>query len=98
MVDGLQKKRIKPILDVVIARFHQFSRLQKELTATKAALAERKTAMDQGKKIADVAEAVSALQEAGIAWEIVPGVTAAVSAAASASEFPTERGTTNAVV
>ena len=84
VVDGLQKKRIKPILDVAITRFHQFSRLRKELTATKAALAERKTidrakgllmrakgvaedeayallrktAMDQGKKIADVAEAI----------------------------------------
>ena len=45
-----------------------------------------------------VAEEVAALRAAGIAWEIVPGVTAAVSAAASASEFLTERGTTNAVV
>ena len=45
-----------------------------------------------------VAEEVAALRAAGIAWEIVPGVTAAVSAAAAASEFLTERGTTNAVV
>lgn len=84
VVGGLQKDRIKPILDAAIARFHMVSRMRAELTATKAALAERKTidrakgllmkakglseeeayarmrraAMDQGKKLIDVAQAL----------------------------------------
>lgn len=84
VVDGLKKERIKPILDAAITRFSMFSRIRKELDATKAALAERKmidrakgllmrarglgeeeayallrkTAMDQGKKIAEVASAL----------------------------------------
>lgn len=82
VVDGLRQDRIKPILEVAIARFHSFARLRAELSATKAALFERKTidrakgilmkarglseddaygllrktAMDQGKRLADVAE------------------------------------------
>ena len=84
VVAGLQKDRIKPVLDAAIARFQMFSRIRKELDATKAALAERKlidrakgvlmtarglseeeaygllrkTAMDQGKKISEVASAL----------------------------------------
>lgn len=84
VVDGLQKDRIKPVMDAAIARFQLFSRIRKELDATKAALADRKlvdrakgvlmsarglseeeayallrkTAMDQGKKLSDVAEAL----------------------------------------
>lgn len=84
VVGGLQKDRIKPILDAAIARFHMVSRMRAELTATKAALAERKTidrakgllmkakglsedeayarlrkaAMDQGKKLVEVAQAL----------------------------------------
>ncbi|MBX2856560.1 MAG: ANTAR domain-containing protein [Rhodobacteraceae bacterium] len=84
VVDGLKKERIKPILDAAITRFSMFSRIRKELDATKSALAERKmidrakgllmrarglgeeeayallrkTAMDQGKKIAEVASAL----------------------------------------
>ena len=84
VVDGLRKERIKPVLDAAIARFHMFSQIRTELTATKAALAERKTidrakgilmkskglseeeaygllrktAMDQGRKVADVAQAL----------------------------------------
>jgi len=84
VVDGLRQDRIKPILEAAIARFHNFSRLRAELTATKAALTERKTidrakgrlmkargiseeeayallrksAMDQGKRLADVAESL----------------------------------------
>jgi response regulator NasT len=84
VVGGLQKDRIKPILDAAIARFHMVSRMRAELTATKAALAERKTidrakgllmkakglseeeaygrmrkaAMDQGRKLIDVAQAL----------------------------------------
>jgi len=84
VVDGLRQDRIKPILEVAITRFHSFARIRAELTATKAALAERKTidrakgllmkarginedaayallrktAMDQGKRIAEVAESL----------------------------------------
>ncbi len=84
VVAGLQKDRIKPVIDAAIARFQMFSRIRKELDATKAALAERKlidrakglvmsarglseeeayallrkTAMDQGKKMSEVAEAL----------------------------------------
>ncbi|MEL6216965.1 MAG: ANTAR domain-containing protein [Pseudomonadota bacterium] len=84
VVDGLRKERIKPVLDAAIARFKMVSRMRRELEATKAALAERKTidrakgllmaargvseeeayallrrtAMDQKKKIADVAQAL----------------------------------------
>lgn len=84
VVDGLRGDRIKPILDAAIARFAMFSRMRKELDATRAALAERKmidrakgllmsarglseeeayallrkTAMDQGKKLAEVASAL----------------------------------------
>ncbi|MEM6945352.1 MAG: ANTAR domain-containing protein [Pseudomonadota bacterium] len=84
VVDGLRPERIKPVLDAAIARFKMVSRMRRELEATKAALAERKTidrakgllmtargigeeeayallrraAMDQGKKIAEVAGAI----------------------------------------
>jgi response regulator NasT len=42
IVDGLRKERVKPILDLAIARFNAFSRLQRELEETRSALAERK--------------------------------------------------------
>ena len=84
VVDGLRKERVRPIIEMAIARFHAFARLQAELTATKAALAERKTidrakgllmkarsigeeeayallrktAMDQGKRVYDVADSI----------------------------------------
>lgn len=84
VVDGLNKERVKSILDVAIARFNAFSRMRNELEATKQALAERKTldrakgllmrakgiteeeayallrktAMDQGRKVSDVASAL----------------------------------------
>lgn len=44
------------------------------------------------------AEEAAALTEAGIAWEIVPGVTSACAAAASARSFLTERGQTEFLV
>ncbi len=44
------------------------------------------------------AEEAAALDAAGIAWEIVPGVTAASAAAAAGGSFLTERGQTDAVV
>lgn len=84
VVGGVQKDRVKPILDAAIARFHMVSQMRTELAAAKAALAERKTvdrakgllmrakglsedeayallrktAMDQGRKLVDVAEAL----------------------------------------
>ncbi|MEO0678896.1 MAG: ANTAR domain-containing protein [Pseudomonadota bacterium] len=84
VVDGLRQDRIKPVLDAAIARFSMFSRMRKELDATRAALEERKlvdrakgilmsarglsedaayaalrkTAMDQGRKLVDVARAL----------------------------------------
>ncbi len=44
------------------------------------------------------AEEVAALTEAGMAYEIVPGVTAASGASAAAGAFLTERGKSNSVV
>lgn len=84
VVDGLRPERIRPILDAAIARFHLFQRMRAELTATRAALEERKiidrakgllmaargigedeaygllrrAAMDQKKKIAEIAQAL----------------------------------------
>lgn len=84
VVDGLQKDRIKPVLDAAIARFNMFAKLRNELAAAKTALAERKTierakgllmtakgvsedqayallrktAMDQGRKVSEVAAAL----------------------------------------
>lgn len=43
-------------------------------------------------------EEAAALSEAGIEWEVVPGVTAASAAAASAGRFLTERGETDTLV
>jgi response regulator NasT len=42
IVDGLRKERVKPILDLAIARFNAFFRLQRELEETRSVLAERK--------------------------------------------------------
>ncbi|MEO6359292.1 MAG: ANTAR domain-containing protein [Sphingomicrobium sp.] len=42
IVDGLRKERVRPILDLAIRRFNAFSRLQKELSEAKSALADRK--------------------------------------------------------
>ncbi|MEM6383226.1 MAG: ANTAR domain-containing protein [Pseudomonadota bacterium] len=49
IVDGLKKERMKPILNMTIARFKAFNRLQEELASTKAALEER-TVIDQAKR------------------------------------------------
>lgn len=43
VVAGLQSDRIKPVLDVAMARFNADQRLRSELSDTKAKLAERKT-------------------------------------------------------
>jgi len=84
VVDGLNARKIKPILDAAITRFQMFKRMRRELDATKQALSERKTldrakgllmqakglseddayallrktAMDQGRKVIDVATAL----------------------------------------
>ncbi len=42
VVDGLSAGRIKPIMDVAIARFREFQALRKELEEAKSSLAERK--------------------------------------------------------
>jgi len=42
VVDGLQPDRVKPVIDVAIARFAQFQELRAELNKAKTSLAERK--------------------------------------------------------
>ncbi len=42
IVDGLEKKRVQPIIDVAIARFREFQALKDELDSTRNQLAERK--------------------------------------------------------
>lgn len=84
VVDGLRQERVKPILDMAIARFNAFARLQRELADARNALEERKiierakgilmssrglseadafallrqTAMNEKKKMADIAQSV----------------------------------------
>lgn len=84
VVDGLQKNRIKPVLETAIARFKMMVQMRSELDAAKQALTDRKTidrakgllmnarkinedeaynllrktAMDQGRKVIDVATAL----------------------------------------
>jgi two-component system, response regulator / RNA-binding antiterminator len=84
VVDGLNPARVKPVLDVAIARFNQFQVLNDEIAKAKASLAERKVierakgilmrerklseedayrvlrsaAMEQNKRLADIAESL----------------------------------------
>lgn len=84
VVNGLQKDRIKPVIETAIARFGMIAKMQSELDAAKQALSDRKmidrakgllirargisedeaygllrkTAMDQGRKVIDVAAAL----------------------------------------
>lgn len=84
VVNGLQKDRIKPVLETAIMRFRMVAKMQSELDAAKQALSDRKTidrakgilmlarkipedeaynlmrktAMDQGRKVIDVATAL----------------------------------------
>jgi len=84
VIDGLSAKRVKPVLDVAIARFKEFQALRDELEKTKSTLVERKIvdrakgilmetrglsedeayktlrklAMDQNKRLAEVAQAL----------------------------------------
>ncbi len=43
VVDGLQAKRVRPIIEAAIARFEKFRSLERELVKTREQLAERKT-------------------------------------------------------
>jgi response regulator NasT len=43
VVDGLQAKRVRPIVEAAIARFEKFRSLEQELVKTREQLAERKT-------------------------------------------------------
>lgn len=82
VVDGLNAKRVRPLLDVAIARFREYQALRNELEQAKTSLAERKVierakgllmqrrgcseeeayralrklAMDQNRRLAEVAE------------------------------------------
>lgn len=84
VVNGLQMDRIKPVLEIAIARFRMFEKMRSELDAAKRALSDRKTidrakgllmqarritedeaygllrktAMDQGRKVIEVATAL----------------------------------------
>ena len=42
IIDGLEEKRVQPIIDVAIARFREFQALKDELDNTKSQLIERK--------------------------------------------------------
>ena len=42
IIDGLEEKRIKPVLEVALSRFKKYSELNNELTKTKENLANRK--------------------------------------------------------
>ena len=50
IVDGLQPKRVKPILDVAVARFQAFEELRQELEVARTSLADRKL-IDRAKGI-----------------------------------------------
>lgn len=89
VVDGLNAKRVKPIVDVAVARFREYQALRDELAQAKDSLEERrdidraktllikrqgmsedaahqalrKLAMDQGKKLGEVARNVIAIMD-----------------------------------
>lgn len=50
IVDGLAKRRIKPVLDLAVRRFQAFAKLQQELHEARSALADR-AAIDKAKAI-----------------------------------------------
>ena len=68
VVDGLNTERVKPIMDVAIARFREFQALREELEQTKSTLADRKV-IDKAKGIImkqrgmDEAEAYKSLRK-----------------------------------
>lgn len=50
VVDGLNRERVKPILEVAIARFNEYQQLRRELAQTRTTLEERKV-IDRAKGI-----------------------------------------------
>ncbi len=58
VVNGLQKDRIKPVLETAIARFRMLSKMQSELDAAKQALSDRKT-IDRAKGLLMRARSIS---------------------------------------
>lgn len=58
VVDGLSASRVRPVLDVAIARFKAFDALRRELESTRSQLAERKI-IDRAKGILMRAKGVS---------------------------------------
>lgn len=50
VVGGLQRERLRPVLDAAVTRFHMYRRMRAELAATRRALEERKT-IDRAKGI-----------------------------------------------
>ncbi len=50
VVDGMSPERLKPILDVAVARFHEYQELKRELEQTRSSLNERKI-LDRAKGI-----------------------------------------------
>ncbi|MFN2310213.1 MAG: ANTAR domain-containing response regulator, partial [Gammaproteobacteria bacterium] len=89
VVDGLSSHRVRPVMEVAIARFREYQALREELARTKNSLEERKLieqakgllmqhrqmneaeayqalrklAMDQGKRLPEVARNVIAIME-----------------------------------
>ncbi len=89
VIDGLNAQRIKPVIDVAIARFKEYQTLRSELERTKTSLQDRKTierakgilmeqrhisedeayralrrlAMDQNRRLVDVAEQLIAFAQ-----------------------------------
>lgn len=89
VLDGLKRQRVKPVLEVALARFKQFQFLQDEVVSAKQALQERKdverakgilmkqkklteddaykvlrkAAMDQNKRLAEVAKNIIGLAD-----------------------------------
>lgn len=89
VVDGLTASRVKPILDVAVARFQEFENLRRELDIARTSLAERKLidrakgilmrarglneeeaygllrskAMNEQRKVADIAQSVITASE-----------------------------------
>ena len=58
VIDGLKAERVKSVVDVAIARFNAFARLQRELTEVRTELAERKL-IDRAKGIVMKAKGLS---------------------------------------
>ena len=58
VIDGLKAERVKSVVDVAIARFNAFARLQRELAEARTELAERKL-IDRAKGIVMKAKGLS---------------------------------------